>query len=168
MNEQELRNFRKTLEQSFPQHVEEASADPFLVTQLADMGPVALRPGTRASAVDIPGDVTHEVAIQVDVSAQRPVETTQVTKDFGRPDLAAASELVGDKRGRPTPAPTQAQAQAGSRVQLQSAAEAAAPPRPGKPSDRAVPASSLPRALTRTPSLRDPPAIVLIWVTSRR
>jgi hypothetical protein len=164
MNEQELRNFRKTLEQSFPQHVEEAGADPFLVTQLSDMGQVALRPGTRASAVDIPADVAHTVAIQVDVNEQRPMETTAVTKDFGRPDLAAVSELSGGKPGpgpgRPAPAsPT-------PRPRPQALAESA--PGPGKPSEPALAASSLPKSLERTPSLRDPPAIVLIWVTSRR
>jgi hypothetical protein len=162
MNEQELRNFRKTLEQSFPQHVEEASADPFLVTQLSDMGQVALRPGTRASAVDIPADVTHAVAIQMDVNEQRPMETTAVTKDFGRPDLAAVSEVGGGKPGPSRPAP----ASSSPLPRTQAVAESA--PGPGKPPEPALAASSLPRSLRRTPSLRDPPAIVLIWVTSRR
>ena len=50
MNEQELRQLREKLEETFPDDFEESIAEPGVVTQLADIGQVAVLSGTAAAA----------------------------------------------------------------------------------------------------------------------
>ena len=183
MNEQELGHLRRRLEQSFPQRVEEAEADPIVVAQLAEVGQVAVMRGTPASSVVIPGDVSPQIALRENPSLQRPVQTSQLTPPFGRPDLDAAAGLGTPPSTRGTRTPSDANASApaaivkdevratrsigearpGSTSGAQAAVEGV--PMEGKlPEAPGVP-GSLAESL-RTINLHEPPEIVLVWVTS--
>jgi anti-sigma factor RsiW len=163
MNDQELEIFQKRLAQSFPQQVEERGADPAVVTQLADIGSIAVLPGTGASAVVIPRDVSPQVAMRTDVSRVSPLETTRVSKDFGLPDLSSASRVGAPgipAEESPGPVPRDqdkaADAGGGPAIHRQDAARLQKP------------APSLgPGPPRRAPSLQEPSAIVLVWVTTR-
>jgi hypothetical protein len=48
MNDKELRQLQEKLKENFPNGVEESVAEPNIVTQLADIGQVAVLPGTKA------------------------------------------------------------------------------------------------------------------------
>jgi len=165
MNDQELEIFQKRLAQSFPQQVEECGADPAVVTQLADIGSIAVLPGTGASAVVIPRDVSPQVAMRTDVSRVRPLETTRVSKDFGLPDLSSASRVGAPgipAEESPGPGPREkekaADAGGGQAIGRQE------PARSQKPAPSLGTGTGPPR---RAPILQDPPAIVLVWVTTR-
>ena len=97
LNEQELRNFQKKLEQSFPQRVEDAEADPIVVGQLAEVGHLAVLQGTPASEVFIPRDVLPRIAFRSDPTRQQPAGDNPARvrlSDFPTwplpPDLAAS------------------------------------------------------------------------------
>jgi hypothetical protein len=179
LNEQELRHFQTKLEQSFPERVEDAEADPIVVAQLAEAGQVAVLPGTPASEVVIPRDGSPRIAYLSDSIRQQPLERSQLEPPFGRPDLDAAAGLGGEpERGlRPRAAgaanPGAPRAgderlasagRADARSRSENAAEQGAPgsPPPGKPPDAP---GSLAESLGKI-KLYEPPQIVLVWVTS--
>jgi hypothetical protein len=170
MNDQEQRLFQKKLEQSFPQRVQEVGADPVLVTQLTNIGQVAVLPGTRASEVVIPGDVSPHAAsaMRTDESRQRSVETSRITKDFGRPDLPSPSGIGS----RSEAAGLGLREKSGSSERPLRDGEAVASAN-GTPLSTDQPGDHLTRATSpllttrpRPPNLLDPPSIVLVWVTS--
>jgi hypothetical protein len=164
MNEQERRNFKKKLEQAFPERVEDAEADPVVVTQLAEVGQMTMLPGTRASEVIIPGDVSPRIALRSDPGGQQPVlNTSQLEPDFGLPDLASAAAV--DKRGgeggsRPG---DDARPESPSNAQVSARGAESSRDRPGAPG--AHPANPLAESLSRAVGLHEPPEIVLVWVT---
>jgi hypothetical protein len=141
MNDQELNQFRKKLEQSFPKAVEEAEPDPIVVAQLGEIGRLSVLQGSSASSVVIPSTVSPRIALRSDRSLQQPAMESHVAAEFGRADLAAAAEA----------GQTQDPAVASNRAESSPAA--------GKPPD--VPAL-IDESLKR---IHDPPEIVLVWVT---
>jgi hypothetical protein len=142
MNDQELNNFRKKLEQAFPKGVDDVEADPVVAAQLEEIGGLAVLPGTPASSVVIPSTVSPRIALRSDQSRQQPAMETQVAADFGRLDLAAAAGAgqTHDPGAR-----------ASSRAE--------SPPAADRPPD--VP-TLIYESLQR---IHDPPEIVLVWVT---
>ena len=181
MNEQELRNFQKKLEQSFPDRVEDAEADPIVVAQLAEVGQVSVLPGSSASEVVIPDGVSPRItALRSDSTRQQPLETTQLAPGFGLPDLAAAAGLGSEPEGLGRPRVSGGASPAASRgldepaapAGLADARSSSSGPAPGHPGASATASGkppdlpgSLPESL-RTINLHEPPQIVLVWVTS--
>src|SRR5262249_60507313 len=92
----------RKLEQSCPQGVEDTEADPVVVAQLGEIGRLEVLPGTPASSVVIPSQVSPRIALRSSPMLQQPAVETHLATEFGRPDLAAAAG-VGAPRG-PAPA----------------------------------------------------------------
>jgi anti-sigma factor RsiW len=144
MNDEELKHFQKKLEQSFPKRVEDGEADPVVVSQLGEVGSLAVLQGTPASSVVIPSTDSPRVALRSDRSLHQPAMETQVAAGFGRPDLATAA-----KAGAGAAPPQEPVSSNG----------ADSPPAAGKlPDVHSVIDESLRR-------IHDPPEIVLVWVT---
>jgi hypothetical protein len=169
MNDQELQHFQKKLEQSFPERVEAAEADPIVVAQLGDVGRVSVLPGTPASSVVIPRDdsARNATALRSDPNAVAPVAGgAQLVLPFGRPDLSEAArlaELKGNVRAgssvAESPAPHAAAPGPVRETEIQ-VAEATSPPR-AQAVDGPVSLADRIRAI----DLHEPPEIVLVWVT---
>jgi hypothetical protein len=164
MNDQELRHFERNLKKSFPDRVEETGADPAVVTQLADVGQVSVVPGTAASVVDIPADVSPRIALKSKPGRQGVLdERSQVLTGFGLPDLAAST--AGGLHAPPIVEP--------AKDEPPIAVAAVEPPATGVgPSDESRPPESAekPREpvgpVAPAPRPYERAAIVLVWVTS--
>ncbi len=174
LNEQELRNFQKKLEQSFPQRVEDAEADAIVVGQLAEAGQLSVLPGTPASEVLIPREVSPRIAaLRSDTTRQQPLETTQLAPPFGRPDLDAAAGVGGEPEGAFRTQDPGVASPAAPRAPAALADAAASAPVPSPGAAPGATASNRPADLPasvqealRTINLDEPPQIVLVWVTS--
>jgi hypothetical protein len=153
MNEEELKLFRKRLEQAFPESVEDAEADPVVCAQLGEIGHLEVLPGTPASSVVIPGTVSPRIALRSDRSLHEPAIDTQVAAGFGRPDLDVAAGVA------PPPGPLASTRDAAPARDTTSDPGSGGPAPASKPPD----VSSLINESLRR--IHDPPEIVLVWVT---
>jgi hypothetical protein len=178
MNEDELKHFKRKLEQSFPQGVEDTEADPVVVAQLGEIGRLSVLPGTPASSVVIPSQASPRIALRSNPTLVQPAIETHVATEFGRPDLAAAAGVGAPRGPAAGPVATAAAPSAsGTRDEPRarelppgdevSPAQAAAghavarnQPGSGRPPDAP---ESLDESLR---TIHDPPEIVLVWVTS--
>jgi len=169
MNEQEQRNFQKRLEEEFPRRVEDASADPEVVTQLADIGQMAVLPGSPASEVVIPDDVSPQVALRAVPAPPAP----QVDKDRISPeiDLASLSEAHDLKISERPQVAKEKEGDAGEKADPRAAGDAPTlarkeePPPSAEPGEEKGAAGLAPEESSKPRRFRDPPAIVLVWVT---
>jgi hypothetical protein len=171
MNEQEQRHFQRRLEQSFPQRVEDTEADPAVVTQLADIGQMTVLPGSPASEVVIPTDVSPQVALRTDPGTPGPqLEKAQISPDF---DAAAAAGTGNPGMSRERDATEKTGSPEGTPRNRTSGSEPASllarkdeRPSTAGPDEHAVATGSLATASSKARRFREPPAIVLVWVTS--
>jgi hypothetical protein len=178
MNEQELRHFRRKLQQSFPEHVEETGADPAVVTHLADIGQVSVLPGSTAAAVVIPAEDSSRVALKTTLGLSDPL-TEKLSVD-PRPGPHATGGFAPGLESDPGEANRTSAADRS--VIAPSRTSGASPPpllsRKGESSiDDAGPADRkkadelplaglLSDALLKDTDRHEPPGIVLVWVTS--
>jgi hypothetical protein len=181
MNEQELGHFQKKLKQSFPGRVDDVAADPAVVTQLADIGQVAVLPGSRATEVVIPTEVSPRIAaLRTDegprgthLEGHRISPDFDVSQDVGIGNLPLpGGRGVIEKAEAPENSPHR-QAPGGERSSTLArkddpppatgAADQGATPGAGKPP---VAAGPLADAFLKPPDLNQVPAIVLVWVTT--
>ena len=164
MDDDELEQFQRQLKQTFPDAVEKADADPEVVTQLADVGQVAILPGTPPPKLDSPTGPSPLMAQRVNLGAK--------ALD-GDPNDGRQTDLVAERESGHAPVD-----QVGT-----------TPARNAPGADRHSPSTSLagppsPPALTRRresghrgPVPDDPTttgraqgrprSIVLVWVTTR-
>jgi len=177
LNEQELRHFQKKLEQSFPERVEDAAPDPGVVTQLADIGQVAVLPGSPATEVVIPSELSPRVALRTETiphETQRGQE--RISSEFGAADVAEIGTLGApgvrgllEKAGNSENLPgTQSPAGTNPPI-LARRDESPAVPSPdvgAGASKRPDAAGPLADSILKAPNLHELPSIVLVWVTS--
>lgn len=166
MNDQELRHFQEQLQRSCAPdvQVEDADADPGVVTQLAEIGQVAVLAGTSATDVVIPADATPPVALRLDdgrygITREREKgEVLDVAHERREAEKASdVADPVGRSSGQPpstSPTPTPIAR------------------RDDRPANGPLPASAvepghLAAALfSKFSNRKEPPSIVLVWVTS--
>lgn len=100
LNDRELRQFQAHLKETFPQTVEESFAEPSVVTQLADIGQVAVLSGIAAPEVTIPPGIPPLMASRTG-AGDEPIERTQITPGADLGELAGARAMATDEsRGR--------------------------------------------------------------------
>jgi hypothetical protein len=171
MNEQEQRHFQRRLEQSFPQRVEDTEADPAVVTQLADIGQMTVLPGSPATEVVIPTDVSPQVALRTDPGTPgRQLVKAQISPDFDVSEAAGTGNPaisrergVSEKTGSPESTPRNRTSRSEPESLLARKDER---PSTAGPDEHAVATGSLADASLNARRFREPPAIVLVWVTS--
>ncbi len=192
MNDQELRQLQEKLTKNFPNAVEESIAEPSVVTQLADIGQVAVLSGVAAAPeVTIPAAGPSRLALRAG-AGDKALERTRVSPGGDFEELTGAGSIGSDdprRRGnaaRIVEGPRRPQGQsAAAEVTVATGDHPPAPASPANatalrgpsPSDR-LPSSPETRS-GRPESLdairgggredaegRGEPSIVLVWVTT--
>lgn len=93
MNDRELRQLQAKLDETFPKAVEESIAEPSVVTQLADIGQVAVLSGIAAPDVTIPAAVPSHLALRRSEAGEKALERTQVSPGADFEELAPAGSM---------------------------------------------------------------------------
>jgi hypothetical protein len=150
--------------------VEDASVDPDVVTQLADIGQMTVLPGSPASEVVIPDDVSPQVALRAAPAPRAPhVEKNRISPEIDLARLSEARDLEISERPRVA---EERGGDAGEEAGPRAAGDAPTlvrkedPPPSAGPGDEQGAVGLAPEESPKPRRFRDPPAIVLVWVTS--
>ncbi len=190
MNDWELRQLRETLEETFPNDVEESKAEPDVVTQLADIGQVTVLPGTAAAPdVRIPIAGPSHLAFRTK-AVEKALERTRGFPGADLEDLVPAVPLGPDNprrrentaripdgtrrsQGHPAPPETPLEGSAAESTPVATRDQSGSPgiataTRGSSPSDPVPASPTSPPARPEPPAtIRAEPSIVLVWVTTR-
>lgn len=101
LNDQELKQFRDELRRSFPDGYEERAPDPEMVTQLAQIGDVAVLPGKAVAALEAPAEAQGGIA----ALKSRPGDRPDAEDEGPTPEqyLSAPAQFVRRQQGGPAP-----------------------------------------------------------------
>ena len=185
MNDREVAQLRAKLQETFPKDVEESIAEPGVVTQLADIGQVAVLPGIAAAPdVIIPISPPSRMAFRTE-AREKALERTGLTPGADLDELTPAVSVGTDdsrKRRMTARIPDDTHRPQGQSARPEESVSVVARDRPASteiatasggssPSDRVQTSPDSPSAPTvgGRPAAegRVEPSIVLVWVTTR-